>query len=159
MQAVHKRKRDRPRLITLRGILFLHVFVYIGGILYAWWSFVDLMYRTGFIFNEADVPLPLHFAWTGILAGHIALTAVLSLLNRWRSARRDRRQMRAHSSVKADEARFDALLTELTALRHSLDSRQDGASPYRLIDWDDEPDGEMMLLERYRAEREARKRG
>jgi hypothetical protein len=50
-----ERKETRPRLITLHGILYLYVAIYIGAILYTWWSFVDLMYRTGLIFNQADV--------------------------------------------------------------------------------------------------------
>lgn len=153
-----KRKRSRPRLITLRGILFLHAAIYIGAILYTWWAFVDLMYRTGFIFNQADVPLPFHAAWTGILAVHIVLTAVLSLLNRWRLSRKSQRERGALSSMKSDEERFSALVDELTELRASLESRRGHAAPYRLIEWDEEPNDEMILLEQYRAEREAMKR-
>ena len=153
-----KRKRTRPRLITLRGILFVHVAIYIGAILYTWWSFVDLMYRTGFIFNEVDVPLPFHFAWTGVLAIHIVLTAALSLLNRWRLARKSRRESGALSNMRSDEERFNALMDEVTELRESLESRREKAAPYRLVDWDEEPDGEMILLEQYQAEREALKR-
>lgn len=153
-----KRKPTRPRLITLRGILFVHIVIYIGAILYTWWSFVDLMYRTGFIFNQADVPLPLHFAWTGVLAIHIVLTAALSLLNRWRLARKRRSEARARPSMKADEARFSELLDEVAELRESLESRRAKAAPYRLIEWDEEPDDELILLEQYRAEREALKR-
>ena len=119
-----KRKRTRPRLITLRGILFVHVVLYIGAILYTWWSFVDLMYRTGFIFNEADVPLPFHFAWTAVLAIHLVLTAALSLLNRWRLARKSRRETGALSKLKSDEERFNALMDEVTELRESLEGRR-----------------------------------
>ena len=153
-----KRKPTRPRLITLRGILFVHVAIYIGAILYTWWSFVDLMYRTGFIFNEADVPLPLHFAWTGVLAVHIVLTAALSLLNRWRLARKRRSEARARSSIHEDEARFSELLDEVSELRESLESRRAKAAPYRLTEWDDEPEDELILLEQYRAERKSLKR-
>lgn len=153
-----KRKPTRPRLITLRGILFLHVAIYIGAILYTWWSFVDLMYRTGFIFNQADVPLPFHFAWTGALAIHIVLTAALSLLNRWRLARKSRRETGALSKMKSDEERFSALMDEATELRESLESRRKQAAPYRLVEWDDEPDDELILLEQYQAERKAPKR-
>lgn len=153
-----KRKPTRPRLITLRGILFVHVAIYIGAILYTWWSFVDLMYRTGFIFNEADVPLPFHFAWTGVLAIHIVLTAALSLLNRWRLARKSRRETGALSQMKSDEERFSALMEEATELRESLESRRRQAAPYRLVEWDDEPDDELILLEQYQAERKAPKR-
>ena len=145
-------------MITLRGILFLHVAIYIGAILYTWWSFVDLMYRTGFIFNQADVPLPFHFAWTGALAVHIVLTAALSLLNRWRLARKRRSEARARSSMKADEERYNELLDEISELRESLESRRAKAATYRLTEWDDEPDDELILLEQYRAEREALKR-
>ena len=153
-----KRKRTRPHLITLRGILFLHVAIYVGAILYAWWSFVDLMYATGFIFNQADVPLPFHAAWTGILAVHIVLTAVLSSLNKWRLARKSQAETGALSTMRSDEQRFSALLDELTELRESLESRRNKATPYRLIDWDDEPSEDMILLEQYQAEREALKR-
>lgn len=153
-----KRKPARPHLITLRGILLVHVAIYIGAILYTWWSFVDLMYRTGFIFNQADVPLPFHFAWTGALAIHIVLTAALSLLNRWRLARKRRSEMNARSSMKADEERFSELLDEMTKLRESLESRRAKSATYRLTEWDDEPDDELILLEQYRAEREALKR-
>ena len=153
-----KRRPTRPRLITLRGILFVHIVVYIGAILYTWWSFVDILYRTGFIFNEADVPLPFHFAWTGALATHVVLTAALSLLNRWRLARKRRREARARSSVQADEARFSELLDEISELRESLESRRAKSASYRLTEWDDEPDDELILLEQYRAEREALKR-
>ena len=56
-------KNRRPRLITLRGILFVHVVIYIGAILYTWWSFVDLIYAYRLhLFNQADVPLPLFHA-------------------------------------------------------------------------------------------------
>ncbi len=153
-----KRKRTRPRLITLRGILFLHVAIYVGAILYTWWSFVDLMYRTGFIFNQADVPLPFHAAWTGILAVHIVLTAALNLLNKWRRSRKRRVETGALSEIRLDEERFSALLDELTELRESLERRRNKATSYRLIDWDDEPSEDMILLERYQAEREALKR-
>ena len=153
-----KRKRSRPRLITLRGILFLHVAIYIGAILYTWWAFVDLMYRTGYIFNEAQVPLLFHALWTAGLAGHIVLTAILSQLNRWRLSRKSRREQGALSSMKADEERFNALVDELTELRASLESRRNKAAPYRLIEWDEEPNDEMILLEQYQAEREAMKR-
>lgn len=153
-----KRKRSRPRLITLRGILFLHVAIYIGAILYAWWSFVDLMYRTGYIFNEAEVPLLFHALWTVCLAGHIVLTAILSQLNRWRLSRKSQRERGALSKMKSDEERFSALVDELAELRASLESRRNKAAPYRLIEWDGEPDGESILLEQYRAEREAMKR-
>lgn len=116
------------------------------------------MYRTGFIFNQADVPLPLHFAWTGVLAVHIVLTAALSLLNRWRLARKSRRETGALSKLKSDEERFNALMDEASELRDSLESRREKAAPYRLVEWDDEPDDELILLEQYRAEREAMKR-
>ena len=145
-------------MITLRGILFVHIVIYIGAILYSWWSFVDLMYRTGFIFNEADVPLPLHFAWTGALAVHIVLTAAFSLLNRWRQARKRRAETRARSSMKADEERFSELLDEVAELRESLESRRSQQAPYRLTEWDEEPDDELIMLEQYRAERKALKR-
>ncbi len=153
-----KRKPSRPRLITLRGILFLHVAIYIGAILYTWWSFVDLMYRTGYIFNEAEVPLLFHALWTAGLVGHIALTAILSQFNRWRLSRKSRRETGALSNIKSDEERFSALVDELTELRASLESRRGRAAPYRLIEWDEEPNDEMILLEQYRAEREAMKR-
>ena len=152
-----KRKGGRPRLITLRGILYLHVAIYVGAILYTWWSFVDLMYATGFIFNEADVPLPFHAAWTVILAIHIALTAALSLLNRWKFSRRQGSETGALTKMKSDEERFRLLLDEITELRESLDSRRN-ESAYRLIDWDDEPNEEIMRLQQYQAEREALKR-
>ena len=116
------------------------------------------MYRTGFIFNQADVPLPFHFAWTGALTVHIVLTAALSLLNRWRLARKRRSEARARSSMKADEERFNELLDEISELRESLESRRAKAATYRLTEWDDEPDDELILLEQYRAEREAMKR-
>lgn len=153
-----KQKMTRWRPITLRRILYLHLAIYIGAILYTWWSFVDLMYRTGFIFNEADVPLGFHAAWTAILAGHIVLTGLLSLLNRLRLSRRSRRETGALSSMETDEERFKSLLNEVTELRDSLESRRGQAAPYRLVEWDDEPDGEMILLEQYQAEREAMKR-
>lgn len=153
-----KRKPTRPRLITLRGILYIHVAIYIGAILYTWWSFVDLMYRTGFIFNQADVPLPFHFAWTGALAIHIVLTAALSLLNRWRLARKSRSETGARSKMKSDEERFNELMDEASDLRESLESQRKQAAPYRLVEWDDEPDDELILLEQYQAERKALKR-
>ena len=153
-----KRKPSRPRLITLRGFLFLHVAIYIAAILYTWWSFVDLMYRTGYIFNEAEVPLLFHALWTAGLAGHIILTAIVSQLNRWRLSRKIRRERGALSSIESDEERFSALVDELTELRESLERRRGRAAPYRLIEWDEEPNDEMNLLERYRAEREAMKR-
>lgn len=153
-----KRKKTRPRLISLRGILYLHVVIYIGAILYTWWSFVDLMYRTGFIFNQADVPLPFHAVWTAILGGHIVLTVLLSLLNRLRLARRRKKETGALSNMKTDEERFNVLMDEVTELRDSLESRRVQEAPYRLVEWDEEQDGEMILLEQYQAEREALKR-
>ncbi len=153
-----KRKRSRPRLITLRGILFLHVAIYIGAILYTWWSFVDLMYRTGYIFNEAQVPILFHAVWTAVLAGHIALTALLSLLNRWRLSRKHQTETGALSNMRSDEERYDSLLDELIELRQSLEGGGGSAASYRLIEWDDEPSDEMILLEQYKAEREAMKR-
>jgi len=153
-----KRKSNRPKLIRLRGILYLHVAIYIGAILYTWWEFVDLMYRSGFIFNQADVPLPFHAAWTGILAIHIVLTGALSLLNKWRLSRKSRMERGALASMKSDEERFNTLLDELTELRESLESRRHKAAPYRLVDWEDEPDDEIKRLQQLQAEREALKR-
>lgn len=153
-----KRKSNRPRLITLRGILYLHVAVYIVAILYTWWEFVDLMYRTGFIFNQADVPLPFHAGWTGILAIHIVLTAAFGLLNKWRLSRKSRTETGALASMKSDEERFDTLLDELTELRETMESRRNKAAPYRLVDWKDEPDDDMRRLQQFQAEREALER-
>ena len=158
-----KRKRSRPRLISLRNLLYLHVVIYVAAILYTWWSFVEIMYATGFIFNEADVPLPLHATWTGILAIHIALTAVLSLLNRWRKARSQEKTL-AETETMSDEEKFHMLWEEITELRQTVRSRSDlkpkpAEEPaYRLLEWEDETDAEMILLEEYRAAQEAKSR-
>ena len=102
--------------------------------------------------------LMFHALWTAALAGHIVLTAFLSQLYRWRLSRKSRRERGSRSNMKSDEERFSALLDELTELRQSLDSRRARAAPYRLIEWDEEPNDEMILLEQYQAEREAMKR-
>ena len=153
-----KRKSNRPRLITLRGILYLHVAIYIVAILYTWWEFFDLMYQTGFIFNQADVPLPFHAGWTGILAIHIVLTAAFGMLNKWRLSRKSRTERGALASAKADEERFNTLLDELTELRESMESRRDKPAHYRLVDWEDEPDDELKRLQQFQAERKALER-